>query len=102
MAKFKQGEPIRARVRNTVRVPVKSGGRDYKALVETLERLRGTMISTNVRTGDEEQLEIFSLLDKGTVRRKHALDGRLQWVESVLSDWIFNASGPKKCWAFNP
>lgn len=34
-----------------------TGGRDYLALVASLERLRGTIISTNIRTGDEEQID---------------------------------------------
>ena len=40
-----------------------TGGKDYKAFISALERLRGTTISTNIRTGDEEQIETFGLID---------------------------------------
>ena len=68
-----------------------TGGKDYKALVESLERLRGTTISTNIRSGDEEQIDTFGLIESSSVRRKFGLDGRLRWVEVTLSDWVFNA-----------
>jgi plasmid replication initiation protein len=96
MAKLNRGEEINPRVRiNSHEFLIftnrGTGGKDYKALVEGLERLRGTTISTNIRTGDEEQIDVFGLIDKGTIRRKFGLDGRLLWVDIVLSDWVFNA-----------
>lgn len=78
-----------------------TGGKDYKALVEALERLRGTTISTNVITGGEEQIDVFGLIDKGTVRRKFGLDGRLLWVDIVLSDWVYNAVKAKEVLTLN-
>ena len=68
-----------------------TGGRDYVALVESLERLRGTTISTNIRTGDEEQIDTFGLIESSSVRRKFGLDGRLLYVDITLSDWVYNA-----------
>jgi plasmid replication initiation protein len=53
--------------------------------------LDGTRIRTNIRTGDEEQFDAFGLIDGGTVRRKHGLNGRLLWVEIKLSDFVYNA-----------
>lgn len=96
MAAQNRGEEINPRVRINCREFLiftnrGTGGKDYKALVEALERLRGTTISTNVRTGDEEQIDVFGLIDKGTVRRKFGLDGRLLWLDIVLSDWVYNA-----------
>ena len=96
MAAQNRGEEINPRVRINCREFLiftnrGTGGKDYKALVEGLERLRGTTISTNVRTGDEEQIDVFGLIDKGTVRRKFGLDGRLLWLDIVLSDWVYNA-----------
>ena len=78
-----------------------TGGKDYKALVEALERLRGTTISTNIRSGDEEQIEIFGLIDKGTIRRKFGLDGRLLWLDIVLSEWVFKAVQAKEVLTLN-
>jgi plasmid replication initiation protein len=69
-----------------------TAGKDYSALSEALDRLAGTRIKTNIRTGDEEQLDSFGLIDASSMRRKHdKRDGRLLWVEIKLSDWVFNA-----------
>jgi plasmid replication initiation protein len=96
MEKLKRKEPVGHRLRITSRdllVFTNRGtaGKDYKALVESLDRLAGTLIKTNIRTGDEEQLDSFGLIDASSIRRKHGNDGRLLWVEIKLSDWVFNA-----------
>jgi len=67
------------------------GGKDYQAICDAIERLDGTRITTNIRTGDEEQFDAFGLIDGGTVRRKNGLNGRILWVEIKLSDFVFNA-----------
>ena len=96
MEKLKRNEPVGHRVRITSRdllVFTNRGtaGKDYHALCEALDRLAGTRIKTNIRTGDEEQTDSFGLIDAASIRRKHGLDGRLLWVEIKLSDWVFNA-----------
>jgi len=67
-----------------------TSGPVYDGLVKAIDRLAGTRITTNIRTGDEEQRESFGLIDAAAIRRKHGLDGRLLWVEIKLSDWVFN------------
>ncbi len=94
--KIKRGEPVGPRLRITSRdllVFTNRGtsGKDYEALCEALDRLEGTRIKTNIRTGDEEARDSFGLIDASSIRRKHGLDGRLLWVEIKLSDWVFNA-----------
>lgn len=96
MAAKARGEAISPRVRiNTYEFLIFSnrgtGGSEYKNFVKALERLRGTTITTNIRTGDEEQADIFGLIDSGAIKRKNGLDGRLLWVDVVLSKWVFNA-----------
>ena len=96
MAKLNRGEKVSPRVRINSRELLQftnrgTGGRDYIALTEALERLGDTRISTNIRTGDEEQFSTFGLIDAASMRRKHGLDGRLLWCEVKLSDWVFNA-----------
>lgn len=68
-----------------------TAGKDYAALCEAVDRLGGTRISTNIKTGDEEQFDTFGLIEAASIRRKHGLDGRLLWLEVKLSDWVFNA-----------
>jgi plasmid replication initiation protein len=94
--KLKRGEPVGHRLRITSRdllVFTNRGtsGKDYDALCEGIDRLAGTRITTNIRTGDEEQRDGFNLVDASSIRRKHGLDGRLLWVEIKLSEWVFNA-----------
>jgi len=96
MAKLKNGEPVSQRVRINSRDLLiftnrGTSGRDYMALVESLDRLEGTRIRTNIMTGDEEQIDGFGLIDASSIRRKHGMDGRLLWCEVKLSDWVFNA-----------
>jgi plasmid replication initiation protein len=96
MAKIKAGEPVSKRVQINSRdllVFTNRGtaGKDYEALQEAIERIRGTTISTNIRTGTEEQTDTFGLIDASSIRRKHGLDGRLLSCEITLSDWVFNA-----------
>jgi plasmid replication initiation protein len=96
MEKLKRGEVVGQRLRITsydllVFTNRGTSGKDYNALCESLDRLEGTRIKTNIRTGDETQRDSFGLIDASSVRRKHGNDGRLLWVEIKLSDWVFNA-----------
>ena len=67
-----------------------TNGNAYSALRETLERLAGTRITTNLLTGDIEQLDGFGLIDKFRIVRE-TRKGRMLEIEVTLSDWIFNA-----------
>ena len=96
MHKQRLGEPLSKRVRINTRDLLiftnrGTSGRDYMALADALERIRGTTITTNIRTDDEEQIDTFGLIESSSLRRKHGLDGRLLWCEVTLSDWVFNA-----------
>ena len=44
-----------------------AGGKDYEALKAALDRLDGTRIRTNVRTGGEEQHEGFGLIESSAL-----------------------------------
>ncbi|MEO1527969.1 MAG: replication initiator protein A [Planctomycetota bacterium] len=96
MSKQTRGESIGPRIRinshDFLRFANRgTGGKDYAAMVDSLSRLNGTLIQTNIVTGDEEQFDSFSLISAASARRKHGLDGRLLWVEIELSKWLFNA-----------
>ena len=67
-----------------------TSGRGYLQLREAMERLQGTQIVTNVRTGGRETAKIFSLVKEATLVRE-TWDGRLQEVEVELSDWVYRA-----------
>jgi plasmid replication initiation protein len=65
-------------------------GRGYEQLRAALERLKGTVITTNITTGGREELDGFGLIDQFKIVRE-TRDGRMQEVEIKLSDWVFNA-----------
>ncbi len=67
-----------------------TGGRNYELLEESLLRLSGTRLKTNIKTGGEVQTDIFGLVDSANVRRSSET-GRIVELRIVLSDWVFNA-----------
>jgi plasmid replication initiation protein len=71
------------------------GGKDYDALVEALQRLDGTRIRTNVRTGGEEEFEGFGLIESFKLRRSEAT-GRILEIGVKLSDWVFRSIAAKE------
>ena len=96
MDTIRRGEPASKRVNLNTHELLRftnrgMAGKDYKAIVESLDRLNGTVISTNIRTGDEEQYHSVGLIESAGVRRKIGFDGRLTWAGVTLSDWVFNA-----------
>ena len=67
-----------------------TNGQAYEGLKAALERLRGTTISTNIKTGGTETFDVFGLIERARIVRE-TRDGRMQDIEIVLSDWVFNA-----------
>jgi len=65
-------------------------GRGYEQLIAALERLRGTSIKTNIRTGGLENTSGFGLIDSWNVMR-HTESGRMSEMRVNLSDWVYNA-----------
>ena len=65
-------------------------GRGYEGLRAALVRLQGTQIETNIVTGGQEQLDLFSIIDRARIVRE-TREGRMQEIEIELSDWVFNA-----------
>jgi plasmid replication initiation protein len=96
MSKIRDGKPVSKRVLINSRDLLiftnrGTSGKDYEALQDSIERIRGTTISTNIKTGNEEQTDTFGLIDSSSIRRKNGLDGRMMSCEITLSDWVFNA-----------
>ncbi len=95
MAKMKEGHPPSRRVRIVskellVFINRTTGGKDYEALKDALDRLDGTRIRTNVETGSVEQYKGFGLIDSFEIKRSQNT-GRILLLELVLSEWVFNA-----------
>ena len=67
------------------------GGKEYQRLQDALERLRGTSIKTNIKTGGERVKEGFGIVDSWKIIEKSPDDDRMIGVEVTLSKWLFNA-----------
>jgi plasmid replication initiation protein len=68
-----------------------TGGTEYKRLEYALDRLRGTSIKTDIRTGGERVREGFGIIDSWSIIEKSPDDERMIAVEVTLSKWLFNA-----------
>lgn len=66
-------------------------GDAYKRLEAAFERLRGTTIKTDIRTGGIRTKEGFGIIDKWKIIERSPVDERMIAVEVTLSDWLFNA-----------
>src|SRR5579862_4616366 len=65
-------------------------GRGYEQLKGALDRLSGTRIRTNIKTGEQEITEGFGLIDSWRIVRQTA-GGRMTELRINLSEWVFNA-----------
>lgn len=66
-------------------------GRTYERLSDTFERLRGTTLKTNIKTGGQRTREIFGLIERAKIVERAPNDERMVAVEVTLSEWLFNA-----------
>ena len=68
-----------------------TGGKEYQRTELALERLRGTSIKTNIKTGGQRTREIFGIIERAKIVEKSPEDERMVAVEVTLSEWLFNA-----------
>jgi plasmid replication initiation protein len=68
-----------------------TGGKEYKRIELAMERLRGTSIKTNIKTGGQRVKEGFGLINRWKIVEKSPDDERMIAVEVELSEWLFNA-----------
>ncbi|MDC7684398.1 replication initiator protein A [Asticcacaulis sp. BYS171W] len=72
-----------------------TGGSGYNSLRDGLERLAGTRIGTNIKTGGEKVYHNFTLIDHFTIVREEKSDRMLE-VEVRISDWLYRAVDAKE------
>jgi plasmid replication initiation protein len=64
----------------------------YERLAPALDRLRGVVIKTNVRTGDQITTRGFGLIEEYEYNRKGSMFAdRLRYLEVRISNWMFRA-----------
>lgn len=79
-----------------------TGGAEYKRLQDGLERLRGTSINTNIKTGGQRVKEGFGMIDSWKIIEKSLSDESMIAVEISLSQWLFNAIQAHEVLTINP
>lgn len=81
----------------------KKGGPNYQRIDKALRRLAGTTLETNICTDGIETTEIFHIVDQATIKRKYdAADGRLQYCEFTLSEWLWRAVKARNVLTLHP
>lgn len=95
MAALNEGRKVQRRMRFKahdllVATNRQTSGRGYELLRDSLRRLKGTEIETNLRQGANEHLSGFGLINGYEIVRE-TRDGRMLDVEITLSDWVFDA-----------
>lgn len=73
-----------------------TGGNQYGRLEVALDRLAGTRIKTNIRTGGQGIKENFGIIERWKIKEKSPDDERMIAVEVTLSEWLFNAVQAKE------
>lgn len=67
-------------------------GDDYERFLTSLQRLKGTTITTNILTGKKRpRADVFGLIDSASIVKDPADDSRMVGIEITLSEWLFNA-----------
>lgn len=96
MAKINRGETPSRTVRLQaydllVSTNRQTSGRGYKLLKEAFERLRGTSITTDIRTNGERVISGFGLLDSWEITIKDPNTERMVEIQATLSKWMYNS-----------
>jgi plasmid replication initiation protein len=95
VAAINEGRPVQRKLKikaydMLVATNRQTSGRGYELLKDTLRRLQGTQIETNIKQGTDERFSVFGLIDRADVVRE-TRDGRMQEIEITLSDWVYDA-----------
>lgn len=68
-----------------------TGGKEYQRLEQSLDRLSGTRIKTDIRTGGQRIKESFGIIDNWKIVEKSPEQEIMVAVEVTLSKWLYNA-----------
>lgn len=68
-----------------------TGGDHYKRLEAGLDRLKGTTIKTDIKTGGVRVKQAFGLIDEWRIVERSPTEERMIGCEVTLSEWVYNA-----------
>lgn len=106
MAAKKEGRPISRKIEISAREFLifsnrYTGGRDYELLKTAIERLKGTMISTNIETGKNAPTKIFGIVEEAAIHTDPKTK-RVTKLEIVLSEWLYRAISNNEVLTLSP
>ena len=80
------------------------GGTSYVNMEDTLDRLAGTKIKTNINMGNKDSRSSFGLIEKHDYIIEKMPDGKSKMTSIVvtLSDWLYSALELKNILTINP
>lgn len=73
-----------------------TGGDHYKRLEGGLDRLKGTTIKTDIRTGGVRLKQAFGLIDEWRIVERSPTDERMVACEVTMSEWLHHAVQAKE------
>jgi plasmid replication initiation protein len=96
MAAINNNEPISRTIRFTaydylVTTNRDTGGVNYERLRDSLERLNGTSITTNIVTGGRREAAGFGLIDSWRIIEEDPNTERMISLEVTLPDWLYRS-----------
>jgi plasmid replication initiation protein len=68
-----------------------TGGRDYDLLAAALNRLKGTVINTDIKTNGARRRDAFGLIDNWSIVERTSNNGRMSAVSITLNEWLYGA-----------
>ncbi|HHL19722.1 MAG TPA: RepB family plasmid replication initiator protein, partial [Thiothrix sp.] len=68
-----------------------TGGREYKLLRNALDRLTGTLITTNIKTDGKQIIKGFGIIDSYEILIDDPTTNRMVELEITLSEWLYNS-----------
>ena len=80
----------------------KTNGEGYRLIKKSINRLTGSLIKTNIKTGDHKQEKMFHILEAAEFVESKRIKGRLVAMEITLSDWFYNSLIAKQVLTIDP
>lgn len=80
----------------------KTNGEGYRLIKNSINRLTGSMIRTNIKTGSIRQEDMFHILESARFIESPRIKGRMVAMEITLSDWVYNSLVAKQVLTIDP
>jgi plasmid replication initiation protein len=68
-----------------------TGGRDYDLLAAALNRLKGTVINTDIKTNGARRRDAFGLIDNWSIVERTTSNARMSALAITLNEWLYGA-----------